>query len=390
MIIESILDNDLYALTTMNALARTFPKAEGTMRLKFREEVAFTSSMIREIREQMVMISMLKLKPNEYRFLKEKCYYFDDVFFTLIKGFQFDPEEVSIWITNSDELNIKITGPLFRIPLWEVPLMAIISEVYFKHTGQLTSEENIVISTKEKLTFLEETGIPFSEFGTRRRESRFAQDTVVSILKGSKLFNGTSNVHLAYKYDLTPIGTFPHLWVMANGAIHGYKEANYHAFENWSNVYDGSLGIALTDTYTTKVAFEQMSLKQAKLFDGLRQDSGCPLKYFTDAIYFYKCKHIDPSTKTIVFSDGLNKESISKISKFCTSIEEKQKPKIAFGIGTWLTNGFDHYHINMVIKLTEIKMHGKTYSCVKVPDDVSKANGDLEEIELCKTILNIE
>ena len=313
MIIESILDNDLYAFTTMNAIARVFPKASGTMKLKFREQYEFTQPMVDEIREQMVMMSFLKLKPNEYRFMRDRCYYLDEVFFTMLKGYKFSPEEVSIRILNECELEVDIDGPLFKIVLWEVPLMSIISEVYFKHTGQATSRDKIVESTKVKLSFLESQKIPFSEFGTRRRESRFAQDVVVNELKESKLFNGTSNVYFAYKYDLTPIGTFPHLWVMTNGAIHGYKEANYHAFENWSNVYDGSLDIALTDTYTTDICFNQMSLKQAKLFDGLRQDSGDPIKFLNETIGFYKYKNIDPSSKTIVFSDILNEETIEKI-----------------------------------------------------------------------------
>ena len=385
MIIESILDNDLYAFTTMNAIARTFPKAKGDMNLKFRNDYVFTESMRLEISEQIKLMSFLKLKPNEYRFMEKKCHYLDEVFFTMLKGYRFEPSEVNVRL-NGSELEISIFGPLFKIVLWEVPIMAIISEVYFKHNGMLTSEENVIKSTKEKLEFLESQKVSFSEFGTRRRESRFTQDTVINVLKDSKLLNGTSNVYLAYKYDLTPIGTFPHLWVMTNGAIHGYKEANYHAFENWSNVYDGSLGIALTDTYTTDVCFDQMSLKQAKLFDGLRQDSGDPIVFAHKAIQFYNDKHIDPSSKTIVFSDSLNKTSISDLVESYNEIEFS-KPKIAFGIGTWLTNGFDHSSLNMVIKLTRVYNYKNDYNCIKLSDDISKASGDEKEIELCKNIL---
>jgi nicotinate phosphoribosyltransferase len=196
----------------------------------------------------------------------------------------------------------------------------------------------------------------------------------------SKTCVGTSNVYFAMKYNMKPIGTHPHEWFMFHGAIYGYRQANYLALENWVKVYDGDLGIALTDTFGTDAFFEQMSLKQAKLFDGLRQDSGSVIEFINKAVNFYNEKEIDPTTKILVFSDALDFDKALKIKKYC----DNRGLKCSFGIGTNLTNDVGYPPENIVMKLCvcQINKDKLGRNCVKLSDDKGKECGLEREIKL--------
>ena len=190
------------------------------------------------------------------------------------------------------------------------------------------------------------------------------------------------------KYDMKPIGTHPHEWFMFHGAMFGYKMANYMALENWVKTYDGDLGIALTDTYTTDVFFKNFSKKHAKLFDGIRQDSGDEIEFTEKAITRYKELGIDPITKTIIFSNALDFAKAKDINIYC-----KGKIKAAFGIGTNLTNDIpDRKPGNLVMKLTKCRMNSRQpwYSCIKLSDDQGKHMGPEKEVETCIYECNIK
>jgi nicotinate phosphoribosyltransferase len=236
----------------------------------------------------------------------------------------------------------------------------------------------------EKVDIANRTGMLFSEFGTRRRFSYNVQDWVCSYLKKhSKTCVGTSNVHFAMKYDMKPIGTHPHEWFMFHAAQYGYKAANYMALENWVNVYDGDLGIALSDTYTSDVFFKSFSLKQAKLFDGVRQDSGDEREFTDKTIEFYKSKGIDYHSKTIVFSNALDFPKAVEILKYCNTVGIK----CSFGIGTNLTcdvyapDGTKYDSENIVMKMSRCRMNPNQtwYLCIKISDDLGKHMGDNQE-----------
>jgi len=197
---------------------------------------------------------------------------------------------------------------------------------------------------------------------------------------------GTSNVHFAMKYGIKPIGTMAHEWISAHGALYGYKMANHRASEAWSDVYQGELGIYLPDTFTTDVFLRSFDLKKAKLYDGVRHDSGCPFEFGEKIIAHYEKMGIDPMSKTIIFSDGNdNHQLIDDIQN-----QFNGRIKISFGIGTWLSFDIDGLEaLKMVIKMVRIKIHGEWVDVVKLSDNVGKHSGAIEEIQKSQLVLNL-
>ncbi|WP_418537988.1 nicotinate phosphoribosyltransferase [Odoribacter laneus] len=385
MIIQDFIDNDLYKFTTMNAIQKKFPEAEVAYRFINRGETLFPIGFAERLRQEVEAMASLSLSEEAERFMRRRCYYFDAVFFDLLKGFRFDPKEVEIQ-QEGGELKVEIRGLWYRTVLWEVPLMAIISELYFQMTVQ--TPQGIAEKAIKKAQAFVDLGAELSEFGTRRRFSFEVQDRVVGILKQymGSLLNGTSNVYLALKHNLTPMGTHPHEWFMYHGAHYGYRAANELALANWVDVYDGYLGIALTDTYTSTNFFGSFTTKYAKLFDGLRWDSGDPFEFTEQAIRHYRLHRVDPRTKTIVYSDALDLEGVKKIREFV-----KGRVHDVYGIGTYLTNDVGVNPLNMVIKLFECRPQKCPFfiPTVKLSDAKGKHTGNPEEIALCLGILRL-
>jgi len=213
---------------------------------------------------------------------------------------------------------------------------------------------------------------------------------------GNPFLVGTSNVYIAIETGLKAIGTHAHEWFMFHAVHYGYTMANYRALENWVKVYDGDLGIALSDTFTTDIFFRTFDKKFAKLFDGVRHDSGDPFEFTKKVVSHYKKLGIDPSTKTIIFSDGLNTDLAIKLHKFCHNFGIKVEtqhiiPKIrrSFGIGTHFTNDVGVKALNMVIKIVQVKVGDIWVDTVKLSDNPIKHTGTEEEIKLCKQTLRI-
>jgi len=386
MIIRDFTDNDLYKFTTMNAIQKLFPDAEVLYRFVNRGKTEFPEGFADALQKEVNAMRLLYLTDEAELFMRKKCYYFDNVFFDLLKGFRFNPNEVTI-VQQGGDLDVEVRGLWYRTVLWEVPLMAMISELYFQMTGQrpMEVEERALQKAKQFVAL----NVELSEFGMRRRYSFDVQDRVIGVLKNnmSGLLNGTSNVYLAMKHDLIPMGTHPHEWFMYHGAHYGYRVANAQAMENWVNVYDGYLGIALTDTYTTANFFNSFSTKYTKLFDGLRWDSGDPFEFTENAIKHYKAHRIDPKSKTIVYSDGLDMDMIRRIKEHVNG-----RLHDVYGVGTFITNDVGVKPLNMVIKLFEVKPKDFTHfvPVVKLSDVPGKHTGDEDEIELCKRLLNLK
>lgn len=379
MIIKHFTDNDLYKFSVMLAIQKLYPWAYVKYAFTNRGGTQFPEGFAERMREEVAAMADLKLTQEEKKFVKTKCYFFDPVFVDFLEGFRYKPEEVTI-VQEGGDLSVIIEGYWYRTVLWEVPLLAIISELYFKMTGATPAavEEKAVVKAKA-LSGIE---ADYSEFGTRRRFSFEVQDKVVGTLKAhsGEYFKGTSNVYLAMKYNTTPIGTMPHEWFMYHGAIYGYRSANIKGLEAWVDVYDGSLGIALTDTYTTDAFFDSFSLKHAKLFDGVRHDSSDPLVFADKAIQFYEKNRIDPTSKTLVFSDSLNLESVKAIKNHVAG-----RMHDTYGIGTFFSNDVGVKPLNIVIKLTDVKVHKKDSNylkAVKLSDVAGKHTGDEREIDL--------
>lgn len=388
-IITSILDNDLYKFSMMNAVLKLFPRAKVKYALIVRSKVNFPEGFAEELRLQISHMSSLKLLTAEKHFFETKCKYIDPAYFDFLAGYRYNPSEVGV-IQNGSELQVTVEGYWYRTILWEVPLLALISELYFKMTGEkINSRVEREQNNLKKAALFNNHGVKISEFGTRRRYSYENQKEVVEDLAFSMRdnFNGTSNVHFAHMFNLTPIGTHAHEWFMFHAAKYGFKQANFLALENWSNVYQGDLGIALTDTFTTESFFKSFGKKFSKLFDGVRHDSGNPFHFAEKVIKHYQSMGIDPNDKTIIFSDNLNPDLAIELTKSCN-----KEIKCAMGIGTNLSNDVGVNPLNMVIKLIAAKPDpdDEWVPCIKLSDSEGKHTGDEKMIEFCKYQLNIK
>ncbi len=386
MIIQHITDNDLYKFTMQNAVINKFPLSKVRYKFINRGPELFPEGFCNQLREEIESMRTLRLTAEEYEFMKKRCYYLPPSYLDFLAGYRFDPNEVKV-SQKDGKLAIEIEGYWYRTILWEVPLMAIISELYFQMTGQvikdMISADNNTIAKAERYR---ELGVKVAEFGTRRRYSYQNHDNVVNILNryAPDTYVGTSNVYLAMKYNNTPIGTHAHEWFMYHAAQFGVKYANRAALDNWVNVYRGDLGIALSDTYTTEVFFRDFDTLFAKLFDGVRHDSGDPIDFAQKTINHYKSLRINPLSKTIVFSDALNPELVEKIAEFCNG-----KIGMSFGIGTNFTNDVGVKPLNMVIKLSHVLTNGQWTEVVKLSDNPIKHTGNAEIVGRIKAELGI-
>ena len=385
--LPSILDNDFYKITMQHAVAKLFPRAKARYRFINRGGHAFPPGFDKALRQAVDAMAELRLSREEKSYLATTCPYLDPTYLDFLQGYTYDPEEVSIR-QEGEQLFISIEGYWYRTILWEVPLMALISELYYPlRSLERDSDEKVARLGRDKIEKYRALGVAIAEFGTRRRHSFRVHQLIVEALKqyGSGSFVGTSNVHLARLMQVKPIGTHAHEWFMFHAARYGFKMANTLGLQHWAEVYRGDLGIALSDTYTTEVFMEQFDKMFTKLFDGVRHDSGDPVEFAKSIIAHYQRMGVDPISKTIVFSDALNYEKVSRIADYC-----KGKIGMSFGIGTNFTNDVGLQPMNMVIKMSETQPEGSQWMpVVKLSDEAGKHTGDETAIRLAKEILQI-
>ena len=386
-IIQSILDTDLYKFTTGYAYSKLFPRAYGEFEFIDRDGSPYPQGFDRLVRAELDAMAELRLTEGEEEFLLRKLPYLPPFYIDFLKGFRFNPSEVSVW-QEGGRLFIKSSGPLYRITFWETPILAIVSELFFQVNNLRPDLAYARSTTIDKARRMVDEGIVFSLFGMRRRYSFAVEDRVTEWLKeysGDNFF-GTSNVYLAYKHGLNVSGTHPHEWVQFHGAVYGYKMANYMAIENFINVFDGDLCTVLTDTYTTDVFFRNFTKKHALLFTSLRQDSGDPHTFIEKAIARYEELRVNPKLKYIVFSDSLNVDKVIEIKHHCGD-----RIGATFGIGTNLTNdvGNDIKPKNIVMKLFRCKLTPRDtwHECIKLSDVEGKHTGSPNEIQLAQDTL---
>lgn len=386
MIIKHFTDNDLYKFSVMLAIQKLYPRSYVKYEFTNRGQANFPEGFAERLKKEVESMTSLKMTKAEKKYIEKRCYFFDPAFIDFLEGYRYNSDEVHI-SQDGGELKVVIEGYWYRTVLWEVPLMALISELYFVMTGATPGD--VESKAKIKADGLVGLEADYSDFGTRRRFSFDVHDRVVGTLKenSGEYFKGTSNVYLAMKHNTTPIGTMPHEWFMYHGALFGYRAANIKALEAWVEVFQGSLGITLTDTYTTDSFFGSFSLKQAKLFDGVRCDSGDVLEFTDKAIKFYEENRIDPTSKTIVYSDSLNLEEVKRIKDYVGN-----RVHDTYGIGTYFTNDVGVKPLNIVIKLSAIKPNPRTewLNTIKLSDVMGKNTGNEREIEICKLTLGID
>lgn len=388
---QGILDTDLYKLTMQQAVCRLYPRAGARYAFIDRGETPFPAGFGRELGALVQEMRGLRLTREEKRWLASRCGYFDPVYLDFLEGYRFDPGEVGIEQADG-ALEIAIEGPWYSTILWEVPLMALISELYFEMTGEKDGaypEERRHEINRGKARFFRENGIPFVDFGTRRRFSyRNHEMLIPDLMQAGDYMRGTSNVHLARLYDLTPVGTQAHEWFQFHAAKYGFQVANQMALGRWVEVYKGELGIALTDTFGTENFFRAFNAYFARLFDGIRQDSGDPFAVLEGAVAHYRSLGIDPACKTLVFSDALDLELAKAIHEACAG-----RVRDTYGIGTFLTNDVGVKPLNMVVKMVgcrPFKDPDRWVHAVKLSDAPGKYTGDLETIELARRTLHLD
>ncbi|MBF0597895.1 nicotinate phosphoribosyltransferase [Faecalibacter rhinopitheci] len=387
IIFNSFLDNDFYKFTMQYAVTKLYPDVIARYKFINRGKHEFPDGFAEELQKQVNSMANLALTKDEKDFLHTNCPYLSPAYLDFLQGYRYNPEEVKI-LQDGKNLSVEVEGNWYRTILWEVPLLALISEVFYKLTNaERQTNDEVTQNTSDKVDLYNKLGVTVAEFGTRRRHSYEVHDVVMKEMTNhsGKSFVGTSNVHFAHKYNVKPIGTHAHEWFMFHAARFGYKVANSMSLDRWVKVYYGDLGIALTDTYTSDIFFRQFDKKLSKLFDGVRHDSGDPIEFGEKVIAHYNRMGINPQHKTIIFSDGLNSEKVEIITNAF-----KGRIGLSFGIGTNLTNDVGLRAMNIVMKLTEISSYDIPWTgVVKLSDEKNKHTGSENDIRLAKEILQL-
>ena len=382
MIISSLLDTDLYKFTMMQVVLHQFPGAEVEYRFKCRNK-ANLAPYVNEIREEIRGLCSLRFQDAELAYLKAMRFIKSD-FIDFLGIFKLNEKYVSVTALPSGEIEVSIKGPWLHTILFEIPVLAIINEVYFRNTQKQPDLEEARARLTIKIAQLQADGLQalkIADYGTRRRFGKVWHEEVLRALSNklgtgtSGQFAGTSNVLFAMKLGLTPLGTMAHEYLQACQALGPrLRDSQVFGFESWAKEYRGDLGIALSDVYGMSAFLRDFDMYFCKLFDGARHDSGDPFEWGERMIAHYIHNRVDPKTKTLIFSDGLTvPRTIELYQQF------KGRCQLAFGIGTNLTNDLGdppaHEPLQIVIKM--IRCNGQPVA--KLSDTPSKNMCDDEK-----------
>jgi len=370
MIIESLLDTDLYKFTMMQVVLHHFPGAQAEYRFKCRNPNIDLTPYVDEIRDEVRGLCTLRFRPDELAYLRRWRFFKSD-YVDLLGLFQLDERFIRIeQLAGSDnEIDITIKGPWLHTILFEVPVLAIVSEIYYRHNVAEPDYEEGRRRLAAKIAQANTIGgtdFRIADYGTRRRFSRGWQDEVIRTLKHDMAphFVGTSNVRFAMEQGLTPLGTMAHEYLQAcQAAGPRLRDSQAFAFNMWAREYRGDLGIALSDVVGLDAFLRDFDLFFCKLFDGVRHDSGDPFEWGDKLIAHYQKMRIDPHTKTMVFSDSLNIPLAMRLYEYF-----KGRAQTSFGIGTNLTNDLGYEPLQIVIKMT--RCNGQPVA--KISDEPTK------------------
>ncbi len=350
-IINSLLDTDLYKITMLQVVWHRFPHVDVEYAFRCRSKNVDLRPYADEIREEIDAFCRLTFTRDELAYLKT-IRYLKPSFVDLLYEVRLNPSNVEI--TTTDEFRLTIRGHWARTILFEVPVLAIINEVYFRHTQPNAPANNPVgvERLEAKCRQINESDVPLRicEFGTRRRYSHDWQESVIGTLKeriGEALV-GTSNVAAAQKFGITPFGTMAHEFLQAFQAFTALPDFQKAALEAWMQEYRGDLGIALSDVVGMDAFLRDFDLLFSKAYDGCRQDLGDPIEWGEKLLAHYAKMGIDARAKTMTFSDSLD---VSKAIQLARHFQGRIR--VNFGIGTNLTNDFDFAALQIVIKMTK-------------------------------------
>jgi len=370
MIIPSLLDTDLYKFTMMQVVLHQFPEAQVEYRFKCRNPSVDLTPYIGEIEREIRALCDLRFSRRELEYLRSWRFFKSD-FVDLLGLFRLDERfiKVSRLPGSAREIDITIKGPWLHTILFEVPVLAIVSEVYFRNTvptPDLAEGRRRLAAKIAQANTIASPDFRIADYGTRRRFSREWHDEVVRTLKADmgQHFVGTSNVKFALDHGLTPLGTMAHEYLQACQAVGPrLRDSQTFAFNMWAREYRGDLGIALSDVCGMDAFLRDFDLFFCKLFDGVRHDSGDPFEWGEKLIAHYQKMRIDPHTKTMVFSDSLNVPLVMRLYEYF-----RGRVQTSFGIGTNLTNDLSYEPLQIVIKMT--RCNGQPVA--KISDEPSK------------------
>ncbi len=394
-IIKHFTDNDAYTFSCQYYVLQTYPRAEVEYTFFDRKGTIYPEGFADLLNEQLSYMRNVVITEEEIAFMQKKMYYLPKWYFIFLRGYRFNPNEVTVSQTSEGHLDISVRGKWYSTIMWEMPILSIVSELSHILNGdtQKYNFEREMERAAEKTKKILANGLILGDMGTRRRFSFEHQDNVIRTMKEvyqqggyedtngfhawTGKFTGTSNVYFAMKYDLIAIGTMSHQLIEFEENVSGIYECNFNVMKKFSDVYDGDNGIFLYDCFGDKVFFSNLSKRMAMMFSGLRVDSGNEEEQTEKIISKYKSLGIDPATKQVVFSNGLNIDRAIEIHKFVNG-----RMKDSYGMGTFLTCDIENCEpMNIVVKLTSMRITEKRewHDCVKLSNDKGKTLGNPEK-----------
>lgn len=394
-IIHHLTDNDAYTFSCQYYVLQTYPRAEVEYTFFDRNKTIYPEGFAELVNEQLGYMPRVIITEEEIAFMKRRMYYLPEWYFTFLRGYRFDPHEVSVTQDEEGHLNISVRGKWYSTIMWEMPILSIVSELMHNLRGEIAAynPERERERCAEKTRAILSNGLILGDMGTRRRLSFDHQNMVIRTMKEiyeqggyedadgfhpwTGRFTGTSNVYLAMKYDLIAIGTMSHQIIEFEENISGIFECNFNVMKKFSDVYDGDNGIYLYDCFGDKVFFSNLSKRMAMMFTGLRVDSGVEEEQVEKIIEKYKSLGIDPTTKQVVFSNGLNINRAIELHKYVNG-----RMQDSYGMGTFLTCDVENAKsMNIVVKLTRMRITEKRewHDCVKLSCDKGKTLGNPEK-----------
>lgn len=400
-IIEHFTDNDLYTFTCQYYILETYPRAEVEYTFYDRNHQVYPKGFDALLREQMEYMRDVVITEEEIDFMTRRCVYLPLWYFTFLKGYRFNPGELTISQDDEGHLSVSVRGKWFSTIMWEMPILSCISELMHSLRGDMERYDAALEERRaiEKSVRIFSEGLTLGDMGTRRRMSFAHHDMVVRAMKEVYAnpakygapngvwpgkFTGTSNVWFAMKHDSAPLGTMSHQLISFEELVSGVYECNFAVMKKFSDVYDGDNGIYLYDCFGDTVFFSNLSKRMAMMYKGLRVDSGSEEEQTEKILAKYTALGIDPATKQICFSNGLNIDRAVEIHKYVNG-----RIQDSYGVGTFLTcDVVGCEPMNIVVKLTRgrITENRRWHDCVKLSCNLSKTLGNEEK---CNYLINL-
>ncbi len=392
-IINHFTDNDLYTFSCQYYIMQQYPRAEVEYTFIDRNNTVYPEGFDKLLQQQVDYMRNVIITDEEIEFMTTRCVWLPVWYFIFLRGYRFNPGEVEISQDEEGHLSIRIVGKWFSTIMWEMPLLSCISEIIHILNGDdekydIETERQKVVEKSEKIF---SSGLVLGDMGTRRRFSyehqKMVLETMAEVYRSKRwegIFTGTSNVYLAMLLDLKPLGTLSHQIISFEENVSGVFECNYSVMKKFSDVYDGNNGIYLYDCFGDELFFKNLSKRMAMMYSGLRVDSGVEEEQTEKIIEKYISLGIDPTTKQVVYSNGLDIDRCIEIHRYCNG-----RVQDSYGVGTNLMCDIDDVRpSNIVIKLTKCRITEarEWHNCIKLSCDKGKILGNPKK---CRYILSL-